>query len=328
MAPRWAPLVSATWRGMFRHRQGHGMTDTAQAPRNGFGMAAIALTLGAAPLMLWMGRWRLALVYLVIGSLLLPAFVFAANAGYVPVSLFQGIEPGLTIYLAYLPLLLVALLHAFAIRKTALARPWYSRWYVALPSLVIAGLALAFAVRSFLYEPFNVPGSSMSPTLVPGDYFWVSKREYSARDPQRGDIAAFRLPYDTNITYVKRVVGLPGDRVQMKDGVLQINGSPVKLERVDDHDEDMQIEPDTLYRETLPGGVSHLIADTEPNSEADNTDEIVVPSGQYFVLGDNRDNSQDSRYTRVGVIPRENFIGPFVVRIWNDQGVPLAGRPE
>jgi signal peptidase I len=122
----------------------------------------------------------------------------------------------------------------------------------------------------------------------------------------------FKLPSDTDIDYIKRVIGLPGDRVMMRDGVLYINGEAVKKEPVEDYADPS--EPGlrsgvAQFVETLPNGVSYRVLDTDALGDADNTEEYVVPEGNYFMMGDNRDNSQDSRYPRVGYVPIENFVG-------------------
>ena len=131
--------------------------------------------------------------------------------------------------------------------------------------------------------------------------------------PKRGDIAVFKKPTDTDIDYIKRVIGLPGDRIQMKDDVLYINGAPVKRERIEDFvdaDGEGHGRPVTQYIETLPEGVQYRMLDLTPNGDADNTEEYVVPPGHYFMMGDNRDNSQDSRFqNEVGYVPIENFVG-------------------
>ena len=148
--------------------------------------------------------------------------------------------------------------------------------------------------------------------------------------PKRGDVAVFKLPRDNTTDYVKRIIGLPGDRIQMRDGVLTINGEAVKKELIGDYsNEDGKAyfgHPKIpMYRETLPNGVSYEVLDVNPNGEADNTDEYLVPRGKYFMMGDNRDNSQDSRYLdAVGFVPEENFIGPVVLRFWNDRGLSLV----
>jgi signal peptidase I len=209
--------------------------------------------------------------------------------------------------------------------------------------VIIQALLIAFVVRTFFYQPFNIPSASMYPTLKVGDYLFVSKLSYGygkysfnfslgmfghvvvtccpidfpgrvvlAEDPKRGDVAVFKLPSDTSIDYIKRVIGLPGDRIQMRDGVLYINGEAVKKERIEDFADPSERElgtPVPQYRETLPNGVSYRVLDTEPLGEADNTEEYIVPEGHYFMMGDNRDNSQDSRYPRVGYVPLENFVG-------------------
>ena len=210
--------------------------------------------------------------------------------------------------------------------------------------VIIQALLIAFVVRTFLYQPFNIPSASMYPTLKVGDYLFVSKLSYGygkysfnfslgmfgrelvsccptdfpgrvvlADTPKRGDVAVFKLPTDTNIDYIKRVIGLPGDHVQMQNGMLFINGQAVKKERIEDYSDPAERglqDPVPQFEETLPNGVTYHVLDTEPMGEADNTEEYVVPPDHYFMMGDNRDNSQDSRYlNRVGYVPIENFVG-------------------
>ena len=212
--------------------------------------------------------------------------------------------------------------------------------------VIIQALLIAFFVRSFLYQPFNIPSASMYPTLKVGDYLFVSKLSYGygkysfnfslggfghelvnccpldfpgrvvlADTPKRGDVAVFKLPSNTDIDYIKRVIGLPGDRIQMRDGVLYINGAAVKKERIEDYvDDEPRGEgrglPVPQYLETLPNGVSYRVLDETPMGAADNTQEYMVPEGHYFMMGDNRDNSQDSRFLDdVGYVPIENYVG-------------------
>jgi signal peptidase I len=212
--------------------------------------------------------------------------------------------------------------------------------------VIIQALLIAFVVRTFFFQPFNIPSESMYPTLKVGDYLFVSKLSYGysrysfdfsfgmggrtwisccpfsfpgrhilAETPERGDIAVFKYPPDTKIDYIKRVIGLPGDRIQMKEGVLYINGEAVKKERIEDYvDPELREPPGGVpvpqYRETLPNGVSYNVLDMNPNGGADNTIEYVVPENHYFMMGDNRDNSADSRFLdQVGYVPVENFAG-------------------
>ncbi|WP_181705654.1 signal peptidase I [Chthonobacter rhizosphaerae] len=198
--------------------------------------------------------------------------------------------------------------------------------------VIFQALLLALVVRTFLYQPFSIPSGSMKSTLLVGDYLFVSKFAYGysrysfpfglapidgrvwSAAPERGDVAVFKLPADNSTDYIKRVVGLPGDRVQMRDGALFINDQPVQREKVSDF-----VETDPLgrtvsvprYRETLPNGVSYYTLDLVPDSTADNTPVFEVPAGHYFMMGDNRDNSADSRVpgSGVGYVPFENLIG-------------------
>jgi signal peptidase I len=200
--------------------------------------------------------------------------------------------------------------------------------------IIIQALILALLVRTFLFQPFNIPSGSMKDTLLVGDYLFVSKYSYGysrfslplgihlfdgrifATAPKRGDIVVFKLPRDNSTDYIKRVIGLPGDKIQMIDGVLNINGEAVKRERVDDFvstDESGRETRVARYRETLPNGVSYDTLDLTPNGMEDNTQVFEVPPEHYFMMGDNRDNSTDSRVPPtsggVGYVPFENLVG-------------------
>lgn len=179
-----------------------------------------------------------------------------------------------------------------------------SAGFEALKTVVYA-LLIALFIRTFLYQPFNIPSSSMENTLLVGDYLFVSKFAYGyskhsfpwstggfsgrvwSGTPERGDVVVFKLPARPWEDYIKRVVGLPGDRIQMIDGVLHINGEPCKMEKIDDYIEQTPYGPQNWprYRETLPNGVTHDVVDREPDKPgADNTQEFVVPAGHYFMI--------------------------------------------
>src|SRR6202451_1642642 len=196
--------------------------------------------------------------------------------------------------------------------------------------VVFHALIIALVIRTFLFQPFNIPSGSMIPTLLVGDYLFVSKYSYGythysfpfsppfypgrffSSQPNRGDVVVFRLPKDDSIDYIKRVIGLPGDRIQMIDGVLNINGVAVPRQRIDDFINEYAGVTQRVkqFRETLPNGVSYNTLDLTDNGFYDNTPVYTVPPGDYFMMGDNRDNSRDSRgLSQVGCVPFENLIG-------------------
>ena len=306
------------------------MIEAATNRRNIFVIVVAGLILGAFPIMLWLGRWRLAVAYLILGLIVGTSFFLLPILGMFQPLVIQGVDPTSLFGLVKFPVSVLGIFHAIKINKEPVERPPYSRWYIALVAPAAFGLLLAFVIRTFFYQPFNIPSLSNEPSLMVGDYVFVSKTAYhKGGSPQRGDVAVFKLPTNTEIDYVKRVVGLPGDRIQMIHGILNINGTPVKLEKLQLAPDFYREDPYTFYRETLPSGRSYVIANLQENGAADDTNEYVVPAGHYFTMGDNRDNSEDSRFLdAVGYVPEENFIGPVVFRFWNSRGFSLVNRPE
>ena len=212
-------------------------------------------------------------------------------------------------------------------------------WFSELIMTIGIAVLVALVFRTFAFEPFNIPSKSMEPTLLVGDFIFVSKYSYGyshqslplsphlfdgrlfGSAPKRGDVVVFKVPLDHNVDYIKRLVGLPGDHIQVIHRILYINGKPAARRQIDDF-----FDPNTgyggvkryeQYIETLPGGRPHMILQTpgEEQPIADNTPEFVVPDHCYFMMGDNRNNSQDSRYpTPVGFVPEEDLIGRAEIR--------------
>ena len=196
---------------------------------------------------------------------------------------------------------------------------------------VVYAVLIALGIRIFAYEPFNIPSGSMIPTLLIGDYLFVSKFSYGYSryslplglplfdgrilnsEPERGDVAVFKLPKDNSTDYIKRIVGLPGDEIQVTGGILHINGTPVKRELMGEAEVSGFAGGSSKLREyieTLPNGVQHRIWERSDRDPLDNTPVYKVPAGHYFAMGDNRDSSQDSRVqSSVGFVPFENLVG-------------------
>ena len=192
-------------------------------------------------------------------------------------------------------------------------------------------ILIVLVIRSFLFEPFRIPSDSMMPTLLDGDFIFVNKFTYGLRlpvlnskvvsigEPQRGDVIVFRLPKDPATNYIKRLVGLPGDHIVVRGQNLYINGERIKVQ-LNGMYEGPNRNGEQLAIEHL-GSVDHNVL-YQPNRVTDDYDQ-VVPAGHYFFMGDNRDNSRDSRFPQVGFVPERNLVGK-AVRIWLNWDLPSA----
>ncbi|MBM3566450.1 MAG: signal peptidase I [Alphaproteobacteria bacterium] len=201
--------------------------------------------------------------------------------------------------------------------------------FVETTKTVIYAVLIALTIRTSLYEPFSIPSGSMIPTLLVDDYLFVSKFSYgysrhslpfslplipgSGRawftEVRRGDVVVFKTPQDNRTDFIKRIVGLPGDTVQLKNSILYINGNPVPRERAGEFvysKEAIHLRV-MRFKETLPDGRSYYVLEQTESAPQDNTEEFRIPPGHYFGMGDNRDDSQDSRF--IGPIPMENLVG-------------------
>lgn len=229
--------------------------------------------------------------------------------------------------------------------------------------VILEALAIALFIRTLFFQPFYIPSGSMKPSLLIGDYILINKMSYGyskyscpfalcpigerwfGSEPERGDVAVFSNPgpQNHNKAFVKRVIGLPGDEVQMKESVLYINGEAVPQTPLPDFAEplsdylnegvgnnpfckskDENYCYNSQYMETLPNGVEHRILNRVDDWVKDNTDVYVIPEGHFMMIGDNRDNSGDSRFENVvGLVPYKNFIGRASVIAFSSSGSSL-----
>jgi len=206
-----------------------------------------------------------------------------------------------------------------------------STHFETLKSIVYA-ILLALLFRSFFFEPFHIPSGSMRANLLVGDYLFVSKSAYgysrysfpfgldlfdgrilSDDRPERGDVVVFRKPGNETVDFIKRVIGLPGDTVQMKKGILFINDTAIPKESAGEFrffDPHLQsYVAIAQYQETLPSGKTYYVLDETQYGYGDSTPLFTVPEKHYFMMGDNRDNSTDSRFSTVGFVPEVNLVG-------------------
>lgn len=194
---------------------------------------------------------------------------------------------------------------------------------------------IVLLIRSFLFEPFRIPSDSMMPTLLDGDFIFVNKFAYGLRlpvlntkiasigEPKRGDVIVFRLPSDPSTNYIKRLVGLPGDHVVVRNGRIFVNGEAMPVEINGIYKGPRNTGPQAEARIGIEklGEVSHEVLFIPDHYSRDFDD--VIPANHYFFMGDNRDNSQDSRFERVGLVPEQNLVGK-AVRIWFNWDLPHA----
>ncbi|MES2445023.1 MAG: signal peptidase I [Pseudomonadota bacterium] len=225
-----------------------------------------------------------------------------------------------------------------------------------LGSFLLKLVLVVFVLRSFIFSPFSIPSESMLPRLLVGDYLFVSKFSYGFSrhslpfslpllpnmhwsDPTRGDVVVFKAPPGNSEDWIKRVIGLPGDTIQMQNGQLILNGKPVPKQRVadfvipitpnvkgcDSEFQDMDGKGQAIcriprFKETLPSGKTYDVLD-QGMRPADNTGLYTVPAGHVFMMGDNRDDSADSRFQQgIGFVPMENIEGKAVVNFWSTDG--------
>ena len=206
---------------------------------------------------------------------------------------------------------------------------FFKSFYDNIKSILLA-IFIAILIRSFIFEPFNIPSGSMKPNLLVGDFIFVSKWSYGFskhslpfsipiipnkifnKFPSRGDVVVFKTPYDNRTDYIKRVIGLPGDKIQIIDGRIRLNDNFILSKKINDFidiDKMGNTHKIRQYQESIENNKINIL-DKVDNFIADNTVIYLVPEGHFFVMGDNRDNSQDSRFlNRVGYIPIENLIG-------------------
>lgn len=294
--------------------------------------ASISFFLSPELGMFYLGRGWLGIIYSTISVLLSYALPFALEYQKITYPLWASI---LVFFVYHLP----ASVHVYitAGHQPPRARyPWYARFKNWVLYFWLAPLVVALVVRNLLVQPFSIPANSMRPALQAGDYVAAEKltyglgrysimfalgpeRRWGGRLPQRGEVIIFAYPPEPEISFINRVIGLPGDRVQLRQGRLYLNGEMVDRQpllnsaiRTEDGE--------TLYTERLPDGLEHMIIETGDDARGDNTAEWLVPAGHYFVMGDNRDNSLDSRFD-VGFVPTENIEAkPFV--IYYSEAVP------
>ncbi|MVA21085.1 signal peptidase I [Agrobacterium vitis] len=293
--------------------------------RNPIWAACLALALSPAIGFFYLGIGRLGLLYMLADVFIVYVFPFILK--------YQGVQQHDLIFILVVVIYrLGGSFHVYiaASRQPPLDRyPWFARFHNLAIVLIIVPLLIALAIRNLLIQPFSIVSGPMLPTLEVGDYVFSEKLTYGmsrysimkglgpsprigGRLPLRGEVVIFMLPSYSGNELVNRVIGLPGDRIQMRSGRLYINDTLVDRQRIGP-DETRPGSPGILYLERLPGGAEHQIIEMTDKSKGDNSAELLVPDGHYFMMGDNRDNSNDSRFD-LGFVPTENIASrPFLI---------------
>ncbi len=283
-------------------------------PRRGW-VAGLLAAINSLLGMIYVGRPLRGLFYLVVVDVC-PfgiAFLLARSGGW---------PMGLSVGFVYL-LRIIPVIDAYRLAQQANEAGFVERWFTTWKGIAAVAAVFVVAVlsfRAFVFEPFQNPSSSMLPTVHAGDQFFVSKRAYARTPPQRGDVIVFREP-KTGVAYVKRVVGLPGEAVvyDAANERVAINGAPADIEPLGVYADDPKFD---VVRETLDDR-SHSLVLIRDARGAGGT--YRVPAGYYFVLGDNRDNSLDSRFPNFGFVPSTSVVGKVGLIWWNDNEPNRAG---
>lgn len=313
--------------------------------RKPWAAAVLSVVLGAPIAMMYLNRGWLALGYLLLLIALVAAPFAAFELGLITVSPYDALDILNLVYVA------LGALHAFLIaRRFDHERPLrcYARWrgiVVLLLAVFVAPLLLALMVRTFLFEPFNLPSISMEPNLPVGSYIFASKSAYgypvpftgiklSPKPPDRGDVVIFWLDSGDGrpFSLIKRVIGMPGDSIQLNGGLVILNGQALVREKLqadfepqDNGDFDRRY---TLYKEILPSGRSYNILEESDDNLLDNTPVFTVPEGHYFLMGDNRDNSRDSRVpVEFGYISEEQIYAKVFAIFWDGRTQEFSYTP-